>query len=185
MWAWLCDRRSDEWNRFGWSGVFGLPRTLWLREDGTLGIAPLQELRDLRGECIDSPDKIRSNRFEAEITASSDQSLELRVLASEDGGEYVAIGYNPVHREVYIDTEHCGTEGRRVLERAPLLLNADEALHLNVFVDGSIVEVFANDRQAIARLCYPTSRQNSRVMFSVAQKEMTFAAWVLDYTNPY
>ena len=134
---------------------------------------------------MDRPADIRSNRFEAEITASSNERLELHVLASEDGSEFVAIGYDPTRRELYMDTAHCGTEGRRVTERAPLLLDIDEELHLNVFVDGSVVEVFANGRQAITRLCYPTSRQNNRVAFSMAQAEVLFAAWELDYTNPY
>ena len=185
MWAWLCDRRADEWMRFGWSGIFGVPRTLWLRGDGALGIAPLQELKSLRGECVDRPERLRSTRFEAVVTAAGDRRFELRVLASEDGTEYVSIGYDPIQHKLFVDTEHCGSEGRRVIERAPLQLEAGELLQLNVFVDGSIVEVFANERQAISRLCYPTSHQSNRVVLTAAEQDITFAAWELDYTNPY
>jgi len=39
MWAWLTDNRQDELT-YGWSGVYGLPRVLWLRPDGSLGMAP-------------------------------------------------------------------------------------------------------------------------------------------------
>ncbi len=35
MWAWLLDNPSGEKEK-GWSGVYGLPRSLWLGEDGTL-----------------------------------------------------------------------------------------------------------------------------------------------------
>ena len=40
-------------------------------------------------------------------------------------------------------------------ESAPLYLPRDEPLLLRVFVDRSIVEVFANDRQCIAARVYP------------------------------
>ena len=41
MWAWLTDNPTGEVER-GWSGVYGLPRTLWLGEDGTLRMATRQ-----------------------------------------------------------------------------------------------------------------------------------------------
>ena len=42
-----------------------------------------------------------------------------------------------------------------VAERAPFTLNDGEDLHLRVFIDKSVVEIFANDRQAIGRRVYP------------------------------
>ncbi len=47
MWAWLTDNPSGEKAK-GWSGVYGLPRTLWLGDDGTLRMAPVKELETLR-----------------------------------------------------------------------------------------------------------------------------------------
>ena len=35
-WSWLRDNDADDYARFGWSGVYGLPRSLWLAEDGSL-----------------------------------------------------------------------------------------------------------------------------------------------------
>jgi len=48
MWAWLTDNPEGEKAR-GWSGVYGLPRTLWLGEDERLRMRPVQELKNLRG----------------------------------------------------------------------------------------------------------------------------------------
>jgi len=42
-----------------------------------------------------------------------------------------------------------------VVQRAPLDLPKATALQLRIFVDKSVVEVFANDRQAISRRVYP------------------------------
>jgi hypothetical protein len=47
MWAWLTDNPGGEEAR-GWSGVYGLPRSLWLGDDGTLRMAPVEELKMLR-----------------------------------------------------------------------------------------------------------------------------------------
>ena len=51
-------------------------------------------------------------------------------------------------------------EGPKNTEAGPFELGADEPLKLQVFVDKSVVEVFANDRQAVMRRIYPT-RANS------------------------
>ena len=48
MWAWLLDNPSGEKQK-GWSGVYGLPRSLWLGEDGALRLQPVKELETLRG----------------------------------------------------------------------------------------------------------------------------------------
>ncbi len=47
IWAWLTDNPPDEKPK-GWSGVFGLPRTLWLGDDGNLCQRPVKELETLR-----------------------------------------------------------------------------------------------------------------------------------------
>ena len=47
MWAWLLDNPKGERTN-GWSGVYGLPRSLWLGDDGTLRMRPVKELETLR-----------------------------------------------------------------------------------------------------------------------------------------
>ena len=53
------------------------------------------------------------------------------------------------------------------MEAGPFELAPGEPLQLRVFLDRSVVEVFANDRQAVMRRIYPT-REESRgvVLFS-------------------
>ena len=46
-------------------------------------------------------------------------------------------------------------EGPKSIEAGPFELKADEPLRLRVFVDKSVVEVFANGRQAVMRRVYP------------------------------
>ena len=42
------------------------------------------------------------------------------------------------------------------MQHAPLVLDQDEALQLRIFIDRSIVEVFANGRQCLTQRVYPS-----------------------------
>ena len=46
------------------------------------------------------------------------------------------------------------------MQRAPLALQPREPLKLRVFVDRSVVEVFANDRQCMTQRIYPARRDS-------------------------
>ena len=49
MWSWIFDDRPDEVKaEYGWTGTYGLPRSLWLGGDGKLRMRPVRELQNLR-----------------------------------------------------------------------------------------------------------------------------------------
>ena len=49
MLSWIFDDRPDSIkNYYGWTGTYGLPRSLWLGSDGTLRMRPIKELETLR-----------------------------------------------------------------------------------------------------------------------------------------
>jgi beta-fructofuranosidase len=77
--------------------------------------------------------------------------------------------------------------GRKNIESAPFELKKNEPLVLNVFVDKSIVEVYANDRQAIARSIYPTLGGTGVKLFAEGGdvKVLSVKAWELTPSNPY
>jgi sucrose-6-phosphate hydrolase SacC (GH32 family) len=78
--------------------------------------------------------------------------------------------------------------GPKSVEAGPFSLGEQEPLRLRIFVDKSIVEVFANGRQAAMRRIYP-SRLDSlgvRVFAGGASARLTRASvWKLRPTNPY
>ena len=53
--------------------------------------------------------------------------------------------------------------GRKVVEEAPFSLSEHQPLELRVFIDRSVIDVFANDRQAITRRVYPTGQTSDGV----------------------
>ena len=91
----------------------------------------------------------------------------VKVCVSDDGREETIIYYDTSDKKLKFDTRKSGLEfGRKIIEEAPLELNIDELLVLRVFVDKSIVEVFANDKQAIGRVVYPTLGGKGISLFS-------------------
>jgi len=211
MWAWLIDSRvgclSDSPEEqaakaSGWSGVMSLPRVLWLGDDGTLRMRPADELKTLRyrpvrkqrlslddgREIVWKNIKGRSFEIEAEIALGATRRVELSVLCSPDGAERTVISYDADQQALQMDTRRSGPlQGAAVVESAPLALNDGEPLRLRVFVDGCIVEAFANDRQAMARHAY-ASPGSTEVRFSAAggQADVTdLKAWHMMPSNPW
>ena len=48
-------------------------------------------------------------------------------------------------------------------EQGPLELAPDEALHIRIFIDRSIIEVFANDKQCLTLRVYPSRADSAGV----------------------
>ena len=201
MWAWLTDNPGGEPAR-GWSGVYGLPRSLWLGEDGTLRMRPVEDLRMLRsGEQTWSDlrlsdgetktlDGVVGDSCELEITIDSATAKQfgVKVRASAGGEEETLLYYDAEAKQLCFDSTHSGIDGRRALEQAPLELKEGEPLRLRVFVDKSIVEVYANDRQAICRRVYPGRDDSLGVVLFAVGGEASVSnvkAWEMMPSNPY
>ena len=78
--------------------------------------------------------------------------------------------------------------GGESVEAGPFELKPAEPLKLRVFVDKSVVEIFANDRQAVMRRIYPERKDSlGVVLFSQggATKVKTLNAWDMMPSNPY
>lgn len=203
MWAWLTANPPEEHIRTqGWQGVYGLPRVLWLRPDGTLGMRPADELEALRqhewqwaditlepGQPV-SLSELTEELLEVELVIEPGEAgrVGLAVLRSADGGEETLVSYAPARAVLEVDTTHSSQGfGRRVAECAPLALGEGEVLVLRVFIDRGVVEAYANDRQAIARQVYPTQGGRGVRLFSEGgtARVRSVRAWRLMPSNPY
>lgn len=201
MWAWLLDRREGD-EKAGWTGVYGLPRTLWLGEDGTLRMRPVPELEALRlneqtwapfaleAGAVRELEGVAGDSCELLIEAEPDASARcgVRVRASPGGEEATLLYYDGGAGELVVDTTRAGSSGRLVVERAPFALADGEPLRLRVFVDRPVVEVFANDRQAVCRQVFPTRPDSLRVVLFTEGGGARFTrvkAWEMMPSNPY
>ena len=111
------------------------------------------------------------------------------MCASPDGQEETSIFYDAKEKLLKVDTRRSGphdTPG--TVEAGPFELKAGERLKLRIFVDRSVVEVFANSRQAIARRIYPARRDSVGVrLFSSGgdARVHVLKAWNITPSNPY
>ncbi|HNQ90874.1 MAG TPA: GH32 C-terminal domain-containing protein [Verrucomicrobiota bacterium] len=205
MWAWIFDlpqfaMRTD----FGWSGTMSLPRVLSLAGDGRLRMNPPGEIERLRYNARRQTDVMIEADSELVLGEIQGNSLELRVVfrapdarqcgvkvcCSPDGEEQTPVYYDAAERRLAVDTTRSSRgEGPRTLEAGPFELEAGEPLELRVFVDKSVVEVFANDgRQAVMRRLYPSRADSLGVrLFSVGGPASVplIEAWDMMPANPF
>jgi beta-fructofuranosidase len=173
MWGWLREGRDVEAQRAaGWSGVMSLPRVLTIRSDGLLGVGPAPELATLRGKHwvwtnIDlAPsmsgviDDVRGDTLEiiAEVELGDATEFGLKVRCSPDAAEETRIIYDRVGQRLIIDPQRSSLSGllHQDVQGGPLELADGERLTLQLFLDRSVVEVFANGRACIASRIYPS-----------------------------
>jgi beta-fructofuranosidase len=204
MWAWIFDGRSGPTRQAsGWSGEMSLPRVLWLGEDGTLRLRPAEELQQLRTHeqtvqdiavAADKEvvlDKIAGNTIEllVEMEPQGAKQCGVKVCRSPDGAEQTLVYYDATDQKLKIDVTKASLgEGPKNIEAGPFALKDGETLMLRVFVDKSVVEVFANDRQAAMRRLYPTRPDSLGVaLFSNggAAKLRRLTAWEMFPASPF
>jgi len=174
IFGWVREARSDELvETAGWSGMQSVPRTLTFRGDGRLNIQPASELEILRGQHFSltdvsvSPDvtglldNVRGNSFEikVEFEPRTANQFGLSLLRSPDGEEETTIIYDCVSHKLTIDRARstANSDGIDISSHAaPLHLIENEPLKLHIFLDHSIIEVFANGHTVITTRVYPT-----------------------------
>lgn len=177
MFGWLTEGRSAKAQLAdGWSGAMSLPRILGFNAAGQLTQIPAKEVELLRGECYES-ERIptswaeRSDLFtttceiEFEFDPQDAHTVGLEVLRSPDGAERVTIEFNGSLRAIILDCAHASLDATTQREKhiAPLSLPAGEPVRLRVFVDRSVVEVFANDVICFATRAYPTREDSAGI----------------------
>ena len=204
MWAWMRDGRETETQQASaWSGVMSLPRVLWLANDGSLRMALPEEIALLRYnprrvENLAVPinsdvalPAMSGNSIELSIEMESDAATQfgVKVCCSPDGQEQTAVYYDRAEKKLKVDTTKASLgEGPKTVESGPLDLQPNEPLKLRVFVDHSMVEAFANGRQAITRCIYPTRIDSQEiVLFSHGGETRVkiVEAWDMAATNPW
>jgi beta-fructofuranosidase len=173
MFGWIPEGRNGDAQRAaGWSGVMSLPRELFISSEGKLAMRPIEELQQLRKaqrtwEQIDISTKTLTmlddqagNNLElnVELLPGQHGSCGVVVCCSPDGQEQTRIWYNLERGQLVLDRSLSSLDSEVDHENhtAPLALAVGELLRLQIFLDGSVIEVFANDRFTITSRIYPT-----------------------------
>lgn len=94
----------------------------------------------------------------AELAVAREGLCSIVVRRSPDGAEQTQVSYHATLHQLIVDRTHASLDAAtdRSLHVAPLMLGADEPLRLQIFLDRSVLEVFANERISITSRVYPT-----------------------------
>jgi beta-fructofuranosidase len=204
MWAWIFDGRSGpRRNASGWSGTMSLPRVLSLGDGKTLRMRPAEELTALRyngrkltklsveADAERKLPEICGNCLELSIAMVPNGAAQygVKICCSPRGEEQTLVYYDAADKKLKIDTRKSSLgAGPKSIEAGPLELKQGEPLMLRVYVDKSVVEAFAGDRQAVMRRIYPTRKDNLGVaLFSHGgpARVPVVEAWDIMPSNPY
>jgi len=183
LFAWVNEQYRERGSRIaGWAGTLTLPRLLSLDGSGRLLFEPAPELAVLRMERRQVPDATVAADGETTLSGIEGDSLEislemqsenasqfgLKARCSPDGAEQTAVAFCPQEKALKVDVHRASldpdavplafpTADRSVrVQSAPLELGAGEPLRLRLFLDRSILEVYANGRQCVTQRIYPS-----------------------------
>lgn len=194
-WGWIWEARDEsaQWDA-GWSGALSLPRELDLTPDGRLRQRPADEIEALRegtvheggrsldDERVDIDTTGMAYELSAEIKLDDAEAFDIVIGESPDGEERTPIRYTR-DSELVVDRSHSSLDEQasKVPDRMPIA-PIDEPLSLRLFVDGSVVELFANDRHCLTTRIYPTREDSDGLSLRArdgAVELLELAVWEL------
>ena len=186
LWGWA----SDGWSRdlrclAGWSGAYSVPRALSLGSDGHLCSEPVEEFQAARGRVLvqEASRDIGADtvwplegvhgcelEVEAELDVRDAREVGLLVRCAPEGGrlnEHTRIVYSGADHRLTLDcrnsSELYDANVTKRAQSAPLRVGRGDALRLRVFIDHSLVEVFANGRCCLTASIYPLMAESDGV----------------------
>lgn len=166
------DRTSELEYQSGWAHNGGLPLSVYLRDDGRLGIEPIKELQSLRGNkllSIDDKSLAETNlslrdvqgdmlEIQLELEPCLTTRLGIKVRCTPDREEETLLYYDCNEAKLLVDrtktTLHPGEKCRGV-QGGELELLGDN-LKLHIYLDRSMVEAYANGLKSLTTRVYPS-----------------------------
>ena len=162
--AWLREQ-GDSLLRVaqGWQGVMSLPREVWI-DDDIVRARPAKELALLRGAVLADIQertlehgqmlRLGNTQFaELDLRCETDAVLSLDLL-SDSQSRQVRLHVDGPNGMLQIDF---GALSGGVPRALFIPFHPDNQLHLQLFIDGTTLELFINEREFAASRAYPDS----------------------------
>jgi beta-fructofuranosidase len=181
----------------GWSCTMSVPRILTVLPNGSLNVAPVPELKALRGRKHEySSVKITAAsssilghlkgecleiivEFDIQKTKATEFGLVLR--QSDDGKEGTWVICNTEKKELRVDRNLSGKNHSGV-SSCPLEAESEQKISLHIFLDRSSIEVFGNGGQVVmSNRIYPEPSSLGMDLFAKDGVAIasSFEAWEL------
>lgn len=178
--GWLPERRNTA-AEYGWQGVMSLPRLVGLGHDGELTFVPVPEVETLRKQRYKYASRTVATGTEWLVPEPSGDGMEIAakvepgrvgrcslILRSRTGEEETVVFYDRDQGILGLDLNRASLDTAAVggCVTVPLVLEPSETLELRVFLDRSIIEVFANRRVCLTGRIYPCAHDGLSVVIS-------------------
>ncbi|KAF6568230.1 GH32 C-terminal domain-containing protein [Paenibacillus polymyxa] len=166
------DRTSEMEYKSGWAHNGGLPLSVYLRDDGRLGIEPIQELQSLRGpkrlslrdqSLAETNVQLRNVHgdmleIQLELEPGSAKKFGIKVRCTPNGEEETLLYYDWNQALLMVDrsktTLHPGEKCGGIQGGKLELLG--ENLKLHIYLDRSMVEAYASGLKSLTTRVYPS-----------------------------
>lgn len=188
-------RSSEDQNKAGWTHTYSLPRQLRLMADGNLGQIPHPNLCRLRDEATHVENRsvttgsklnlpeVSGNQIEMkfEIKADSAAKFSIHFSKNADERELTALHFNLEDNVVTLDRSKSSLlNTAKDIREAKYIFDHRENIHVNIFIDHSVVEVFIDNIVSFSSRIYPSLAESNKVDLVVASKSVeivTLDAW--------
>ncbi|WP_223066144.1 GH32 C-terminal domain-containing protein [Paenibacillus caui] len=175
----IQDRRSEQ-EKFdsGWAHGAGLPLQLFLKDSATLGVRPVDETQNAREsllvdlqnvttqEANNALSSVQSDLLEIEVTldVSGTRHSGVKVLKAPDVAEETFILYNNDTQTINVDRGRSSLHPsiEKGVQGGPLALQNNK-INLRIFVDKSMLEVFAGETKSISVRVFPMLAESKGV----------------------
>ncbi|SDX08981.1 glycoside hydrolase family 32 protein [Paenibacillus sp. CF384] len=199
LWAWMPEFARGQFDGAkGWAGALTLPRELSLTASGALRMEPAKELKQLRGAYESTSNltlsggqtctlNTRGRAFEllAEIEwTDADSTFGFKLLHGEDDEEATLILFDPSQQRFTIDRSRSSLSPstHRMELQAEMNWQAGDTTTVHIFLDHSLLEVFASYESCISTRMYPLSEDSDRISVIAGSGSVTFRSlqvWTL------
>lgn len=165
----------------GWAHLYSLPRSWSIRADGTIAQRPHASVEALchpllsiasveldNGSVHAIPDlRETSLRLKATVKRGESRSVSVLLRRSPKGEEQTVILYEWDKELLTLDRSLSSLDPTMKHDRQTTTYRTEEkdSLHLDLFVDRSVLEVFVDDHAAFAVRIYPTLSASDGVAF--------------------
>ena len=163
LWGWITEGRSVEAQKAaGWSGAMSLPRELTLL-GSQVQMRPAAEVEKLRGKQLGEDAEGDCLEIRTDIEPGDALQFGLKLRAARDGSEQTPVYYDRVAHTLCVDRSKSSLDASadHGMQSGPFLLGNTEPLRLHIFLDGSVIEIFANDRACLTARVYPTGARST------------------------
>lgn len=168
-WGWVTEEARGGYRIDGYNGAFSLPRELSLADGKTLVQRPAAELEALRARreevpafCLRGASReipVRGKALELHLEAALQKGDDfvLNLFQTDDGLEKTRLRYVADTGILTLERSRSSlhNEPHKTFQSA-YIPPCRDALDLTVYLDHSIIEVFANDAAVITGRVYPT-----------------------------